>query len=100
MNFLNKKSYRLKTHAGKIYSFILAFIVIGLAFFLGTGFFLEKDIKILASPIHEEIDVGETQKMTINEWIYDKDNNAMRVIIDAHDFIRDYKNIDVEAYQR
>lgn len=79
---------------------MLVFFVVGLAFFLGTGFFLKEDYEILASPLNEKIDAGEVQDLTINEWIYDEDKKEMRVIIDAQNFIRDYKNVDVSAYER
>lgn len=100
MNLFNKNNYNLRTHKWVTYFSMLVFFVVGLAFFLGTGFFLKEDYEILASPLNEKIDAGEVQDLTINEWIYDEDKKEMRVIIDAQNFIRDYKNVDVSAYER
>lgn len=100
MKFYSKETFNLRRNTKKFYVSILIFIIGGMIFFIGSGFVFEEEPPILASPTNKKIDIGSVKYLTIYEWIYDKDKNEMRVIIDAHDIKSDYDKLHVNAFQR
>jgi len=71
-----------------------------MVFFLISNFIFEEKVKVMASPLDRKIAVSATEYVKIYEWVYDKKENKMQVILDLSGVNKDYTKFKFEAFQR
>ncbi|SDJ00305.1 hypothetical protein [Alteribacillus bidgolensis] len=96
----NKDRVNLRKRVSKWYIIGTSSVFLVMAYFLSSGLFMEEEFDVLASPIKEEIDTRGQSEMEILEWIYDKGQNKMQVLLDIKDLRFDAEELQYRAIQR
>lgn len=96
----NKDRVNLRKNSGKMYLSMISFIIIGLGFFLTSGFVFNEKVEILSSPLNENIKINSTNDIQIIDWFYDKEKNEMEVVINTKKLDNTYQKIEFKSYQR
>ncbi|NJP38986.1 hypothetical protein [Alkalicoccus luteus] len=97
---LNKDRINLRRNASRSYLIGLGLVVMGMLFFLTSGFYIDEEIEVMASPIGEEIRITSATNLEIIEWIVDEEKQEMEVIIDLNEYEEELSNMEFTARQR
>ncbi|WP_054637622.1 hypothetical protein [Thalassobacillus sp. C254] len=97
---LNKDRINLRKKVSWVYYVGLSFVMAGLFFFLTSGFYMEEELEVLASPVGEDIRITSGTNIEIVDWIYEPEANEMEVILDLNDYRYEMDSIEYLAIQR
>ncbi|WP_100401162.1 hypothetical protein [Bacillus sp. FJAT-44742] len=97
---LNKDRINLRKKVSWVYYVGLSFVMAGLFFFLTSGFYMEEELEVLASPVGEDIRITSGTNIEIVKWIYEPEANEMEVILDLNDYRYEMDSIEYLAIQR
>lgn len=97
---LNKDRVNLRKKASRSYFIGLTVVISGLLLFLTSGFYIEEELEVLASPVGEEIRITSATNIEVVEWIYDEEKNEMEVIIDLNEYEKELNDMEFIATQR
>ena len=97
---LKKDKISLRKNSSVFFIGFLAVSVLGLMFFLSSGFIFEEKIPVLATELNKEKSVVGNGKVKINSWVYDNNKNEMEITIVTKDMVTIDDEIVFEAFQR
>ncbi|MFS0604955.1 hypothetical protein [Peribacillus frigoritolerans] len=97
---LKKDRVNLKRNSSFWFMGFLAISVLGMMFFLSSGFLFEEKIPMLNTELNKENSLTGSGKLTINSWLYDENKNEMEVTLITKDVKTIDDNIVFEAFQR
>lgn len=97
---INKDRINLRKNASRSYFIGLSVVVAGMLIFLTSGFYIDEELEVLASPVGEEIRITSATNIEILEWIYDEEKNEMEVIIDLNEYKYELNDMEFVATQR
>lgn len=97
---LKKDKISLRKNSSVFFIGFLAVSVLGLMFFLSSGFIFEEKIPVLATELNKEKSVVGNGKVKINSWVYDNKKNEMEITIVTKDMVSIDDEIVFEAFQR
>lgn len=97
---LNKNKVNLRKKSSAFFMSILGIVVIGMVFFLSSGFIFEEKIPVLNSNIGEQNSVSGSGNIKIESWIYDNNKNEMEVTLVTNGVRSIDSTITFEAFQR
>lgn len=96
----SKDKTNLRRRTSLIYLLLTVVVVLGLFFMILSGYIMEEDIPVMASPINEKITLSSYENINIIKWVYDENENKMEVIIDTSNLGSEYEKISFESFQR
>lgn len=97
---LKKDKISLRKNSSIFFIGFLAASVLGLMFFLSSGFIFEEEIPVLATELNKEKSVVGNGKVKINSWVYDNKKDEMEITIVTKDMVSIDDEIVFEAFQR